>query len=62
MAIVLEFKMTNRTRLRRIYKEAEEEFKKLYFLTGGQPGLAPPYLLKMDMETYKSWENGEFEL
>jgi hypothetical protein len=62
MGKVIKLKVSDKILLERSMKEAQREFELLYKLTGGQPGLAPLWLLGMDLETYQMWEDGDIEV
>lgn len=59
---MIKMKISDRILLKRSMEKAQQEFELLFKLTGGQPGLAPPWLLGMDKETYEKWENGDIEI
>lgn len=62
MGKIIKMRVSERLILKRSMEEAKKEFELLFKLTGGQPGLAPPWLLGMDEETYQKWEDGDIEL
>ena len=62
MGKIIKFKASEKIILKQVMKQAEKEFELLFKLTGGQPGMAPFWLLGMDKETYQNWENGDIEI
>jgi hypothetical protein len=62
MGKIIKFQPSEKILLKQAMKEAKREFELLYKLTGGHPDLAPEWLLGMDKETYKKWEDGDIEI
>lgn len=62
MGKIIKFRPSEKIIFKQAMREAQREFELLYKLTGGQPGLAPEWLLGMDEETYKKWEDGDIEV
>jgi hypothetical protein len=62
MGKVIKFKISEKIFFKQSMREAKKEFEFLFKITGGQPGMAPSWLLGMDEETYEKWENGDIEV
>jgi hypothetical protein len=62
MGKIIKLKVSEKILLKRTMREAKKEWELLFKLTGGQPGMAPPWLLGMDKETYEKWEDGDIEI
>jgi hypothetical protein len=62
MGKIIKFEMSDKMLLKRTLREATEELKFLYKISGWKPDTLPWWIKGLEKDEYELWEKGDIEL